>query len=100
MTRELADKLIKHYEESVEMIVKEDEKHKIWGILRIRRINNGLCFCASEIFGEEIYGSAWLKKKIGRAGAYICNTPMPSFLKSQIIQSLQTRIDVLKQFPL
>lgn len=96
MTQSLIDKLIKHYEDSIALIQATEDKNTIEDILTNRKINYGLCYCAKEVFDEEIYEDKWIKSKSDRNG-FIYEIPLGEE-KETAIECLQYRVDIMKTF--
>ena len=98
MTKELAQKLIAWYEESITMIEKEEKLKNILGILRERGINRGVCRCALVNFNTDIFEDSWVRIKTKWAGFFWGKEPIYATTKEDVIQRLQLRVDILKTF--
>lgn len=95
MTKELADKLIAWYEESIS-IISEKDIHSIRYILYERYIDSGICNCAQSKYRIRVYDCKWVNS-FGNS-AYWYGVPSCLSSKKDIIESLQNRINRLKTF--
>jgi len=98
MTQELVDKLIDHYDMVINRINETEQLSLIMIILQKSHTNLGICKCALA-FGQDVFNNEWILSKIIGEGAYMAPVPQLRRTKSQIIECLQIRVDILKQFP-
>ena len=89
--QEIITLLIKDYEQAIEKC-KGMKYEDIRRYLNQENLDAGVCFAASTNHGGRIYGCEWVK----RHGYYWFEPPMFLNSKQDIIQSLQTRLSILK----
>ena len=97
MTKELAEKLIAWYEESIDIIEKEKRLKNIFSILGKRGIGQGVCRCAKVNFNMNLYEDSWVRSQAKSEG-YWGSYPMNATTKEEAVQLLQLRVDILKTF--
>ena len=97
MTKELAQKLIAWYEESIAMIKKEKRKNII-GILWKRGIGYGVCRCALVNFNIDLHRDYWVICQKKSESLYWGSEPNRAETKEEVIKALQLRVDILKTF--
>ncbi len=100
MNQILVNKLIKHYEKTINQI-------KLYGwfmwiirsILYSTKTNFGVCYC-SYVYGITL-PNEWVLSKLEYSTdiRYWYKTPNECNTKVEIIECLQKRIDILKQYP-
>ena len=98
MKKKLARKLIRYYKESVRIISEMDDFHKITKFLRKRRICDGICFCAYEVFDKDVYDNKWVLSHVDKGGGYWCATPGTANNKQDVVKALKNRVKILKTF--
>ena len=121
MTKELAEKLIAWYEESIAMIEKEEKRENIidtlvlrYGgiiakikkekehrnilrILRKRGIGCGVCLCAFVNFNTNLHADSWVRSQ-NKSKGFWGSQPKYAKTKEEVIQCLQLRVGILKTF--
>ena len=102
MTQNLADKLILHYENTIDKIKETpDETELLYDILNETYTENGICRCSSHKFGILLHKDEWIKLKVKEIiiyGQYVYDIPIDFDYKEKIINCLQIRVDILKTF--
>ena len=98
--KELVIELIKRYEAAI-LYAKESKcnKGRFLIYLRGKYINFGLCravACMSRTTGDAI-PDEWIRKYVPNGHIFICRPPKYSQTKSEMVQALQTRLDVLQE---
>jgi len=100
MTTELRDKLVAHYEKVKEEVIKCKTHKDADSLCTDNEVHLGICRAAKALFSIEVYHCKWVRSKSRYTGGDFWTSP-PMFITSNevIILALQTRIDILKQFP-
>jgi hypothetical protein len=98
--RKLVSLLIKDYQWAIEKVNKIKTVKEIKKFLVFEKLDIGICFASGKRHVEPIYGKRWVMKlctytsKLG--SNYWCKTPYHCTTKKQILQSLETRLEILK----
>lgn len=58
-TKELIEKLIAHYEQAIEKVKESNNWYRVLDEMDVRC---GVCYCASAVFGVDIYYSEWVTR--------------------------------------
>lgn len=90
--QEIITLLIKDYEEAIEKCKGMRRYQIIHKHLQQERMMEGVCYVAKARHNEAIYAVEW----VNRNGFYWTDIPRYIFNKKEIIQSLQTRLSILK----
>jgi hypothetical protein len=90
--QEIINLLIKDYEWAIGKVKKMDY-NLIHIFLEKKGLELGVCFAALSRHEISIYYKDWVQKH----GKYWTSPPECLFNKEEILQSLQTRLDILKQ---
>jgi len=90
--QEIITLLIDDYEWAIEKVKYLTYRHGII-FLDKANIDIGVCFAAKRRHKTDIYGLEWVEKH----GVMWHKTPRNCHNKKEVIQSLQTRLDILKQ---
>ena len=93
--QEIITLLIKDYEWAIRQ-VKRMNYDLIFDFLQKNDLCQGVCLAASFRHNQNVYSKNWVKKHQVNDG-YWANTPEFYGKKEEVIQSLQTRLDILKQ---
>ena len=97
MTKELANKLIAHYEETIQKVQLLENISAIKEILIMTKTRNGICDCSNIKFNIDIYADEWVSSKSGKESMWAAR-PGQSDNKEEIINLLQIRVNILKTF--
>jgi hypothetical protein len=87
--KELLEKLIAHYEKSIELVKGESEL----GTLQMKHVNWGVCRCAKKVFNQNIYHEEWVLKY----GSYWDDYPIYATSIPEAISLLQVRVDIMRK---
>ncbi len=101
MNQELANKLIKWYEESIsEIKEKEIGLDKALELCCDKKIEQGLCLCSEKIFGVLLYADKWINYQVtkNRRILFLCDKPSSASNLENLIERLQFRVDTLKTY--
>ena len=96
MTQELANKLIKHFQEVIKLIKKSPENRRD-EILIKTSTQKGICHCSIMVFKEDLLDDEWVESKNQIGGCYWENTPIYE-TKEEAIRLLEYRVTILKTF--
>lgn len=99
MTQELVDKLISHYEMVISKIKDIEDVSSVKFFLIETSTSLGICLCSALIFNKCLSDDDWILSKNRGFHGYIASVPVDGTSKEDIIELLQIRLDILKQFP-
>jgi hypothetical protein len=97
--RNLISLLIKDYQWAIEEVNKIKSVKEIKKFLEFEKLDIGIYFASGKRHFEGIYGKKWVKNlnNYNRyVGNYWCEVPYECTTKKQILQSLETRLEILK----
>ena len=97
MNQILANKIIEGYERIVKEVEGMCGVVSIDKYLHSQKTAHGICKYAMAVLGEDIFGDDWVMS-VSNADGSICRHPRICTTKPEILQALQTRIDILKTF--
>ena len=94
--KELLEKLIAHYEESIELVKGETNFYYAKATLELRKVEYGICYCATKIFNISLYSQDWLDKYI-KIARYWDKLPLAATSIPDAISRLQVRVDIMRK---
>lgn len=94
--KELLEKLIAHYEESIELVKGETDFYNAKSILELKKVDNGICYCATKIFNISLYSQDWLDKYI-KIARYWAERPYDATSIPEVISLLKVRVDIMRK---
>jgi hypothetical protein len=97
MEQELVDKLINHYEKAISAI--KDNPFAARRIATEMEVYFGICNVSDVIFDIKIYSDNWIKNKVHFTSIYAYKIPAMAVSTVEILDSLQYRLNLLKNFP-
>lgn len=102
MTQAIIDQLIKHYSEciaTINMMTATDEDIlKVREILKSMETGRGICWCAMNEFGIDLYHDKWIASKKSDPNDFFFDIPFKAPTRARAIELLQMRIDIMKTF--
>lgn len=99
MTEQLAKQLIEHYEQCIKEVKQCTTVYSAQDVCYKHTTDVGFCYCASKVFDVDIYSCEWVKSfKPEKNSWYIAITAEDCLTIPDIIDALQTRVDILKTF--
>ena len=96
LNQELVDKLIKLYEESIEL-VKKSKSDYVDNILQGKGVEGGVCAACRINFDINPEDDDFICRHVKTHNFYWCDTPI-GHKKEIAIELLQKRLDILKTF--
>ena len=99
MNKEIALKLIKLYEDAIKVVEGMDDIRLMKVYLKVKHLNMGICKASNSLFDINLYSNKWVTSKVTKDGGYWSEIPYNCSTKTEILASLQTRVDILKTFP-
>jgi hypothetical protein len=94
--KELLEKLIAHYEESIELVKAEKRLNKAKKIISERNVSSGICWCAYKVFDTIVYDKKWVENYKTKFGYWVAEPCCTSSI-SDAIQLLQVRVDIMRK---
>jgi predicted N-acyltransferase len=98
--RKLVSLLIKDYQWAIEEVNKIKTVKEIKKLLSSAKLDCGICHVSRTKHREYIYDKKWVEKLNNYNGKYDsnywCEIPYDCSTKKQILQSLETRLEILK----
>jgi hypothetical protein len=95
--KELLEKLIAHYEESIELVKGETDLEKVENELDLRQVDFGVCCCALLLFKVNPNDLEWVKKYLNGQSGYWCSRPASATSIPEAISLLQVRVDIMRK---
>lgn len=99
MTQELADKMIADYQNAIDHVKSCKYIDVIKWNLDNEHIESGMCDLAFNKYKEHIYDCEWINGMMSQTNMYVFTPPYKCYTIPEIIESLEYRLNLLKQFP-
>ena len=94
--KEIQKLLLDHYLNAVDTISKEGYKTALNDCIK-KHVDSGICHCASEEFGVDIYGAPWVREISPENSFWGGITPRACATVNELLDCLSLRIDILTQ---
>lgn len=98
ITVELANKLIAHYEKCIAEVATCPDIYSAVSVCLNYDTHHGLCYCARERYYYHVNNCGWLRSHYTSKSKWICGQPFKASTVQAVINRLQYRVDILKQF--
>lgn len=92
--REIQQALLAYYKANL-ALMPTDSYDKALEFLRLKYMDEGLCWCAFKVFAEQVSEKHWITENIGHSGWWY-QPPFDWLRVSTVVTSLRVRINILE----